>query len=312
MLLGAPLESAAQRAGSVPKVGFLGALPLAADAQFAAFRDEMRVLGYVEGRNYVLDARSADGDFERLPPLAAEIVKAKVDVILTANPGAIRAAQAATKTIPIVMMVHDPVEMGFVASLARPGGNITGMSFQEQGLATKRLDLLSQAVPGLQRVAILWNKEGGYVNAIRDVEAAARAKGMQTLVLELRESGQFADAVAQATEWRAQAVVQVASPYVYRNRAVLIALLQKNRLPASCELRQYVVEGCLMTYSASFPAIFRRLAHYVDRILKGASPAELPVEQPSEFEFVINAETAAALGLSIPTSLRLMASEVIR
>ena len=277
----------------------------------AEFQEGLRALGYVDGWTVAIEYRWAEGRFDRLPELASELVGLKVDVIVTAAPPSVRAAQRATTTIPIVMTVGNPVGMGFVGSLARPGGNITGVAFQDAELSTKRLDLLRQAVPGLARVAVLWNKEGDGPATVQAVEAAARALGLQVLVLEVREPRDFANAVATAKSWRAQGLVQLASPFFTKHRRILLELLSSNRIPATCEMRRYVVEGCLMTYSASLKAMFRRMAYFVDRILKGAHPANLPVEQPREFEFVINLRTAQALGLSVPPLLLGQATEVI-
>ena len=234
-----------------------------------------------------------------------------MDVIVTAGPPSVRAAQRATTTIPIVMTAHDPVGMGFAGSLARPGGNIRGLAFQDSELSAKRLDLLRQIVPNLTRVAVLWHKEGGGVAAVHAVENAAQALGLQVLVLEVREPSDFTTAITSAKSWGAQGLIQLASPFITKNRAILLELLSANRLPATCELRVYVVEGCLMTYSASLDELFRRMASFVDRILKGANPANLAIEQPREFEFVINLKTAHSLGLNVPSSFLLQTTERI-
>jgi putative ABC transport system substrate-binding protein len=280
--------------------------------RLAAFRDGLRTLGYVEGRNITIEYRWAEGRFERLPELASELVARNVDVIVTAGPPSVRAAQRATTTIPIVMTAHDPVGMGFAGSLARPGGNITGLAFQDSELSAKRLDLLRQVVPNLARVAVLWHKEGGGIAAVQAVENAARTLGLQVLALEVREPGDFTTAITSAKSWGAQGLIQLASPFITKNRGILLELLSANRLPATCELRVYVVEGCLMTYSASLDELFRRMASFVDRILKGANPANLAIEQPREFEFVINLKTAQSLGLTIPSLLLVQATEVIQ
>lgn len=241
-----------------------------------------------------------------------ELVAAKVDVIVTASAPSVRAARTATTKIPIVMVAHDPAEEGFVESLARPGGNITGVSLQDADLAIKRLDLLREAVPNLERIAIVWNREGGSVNATQEVESAARARGMQVIVLELTDPGGFEDSIAAASAWGAQGVIQLASPLLYKNRALLVKLFRKRRLPATCEVREFVVDGCLMTYSADYVQMFRQLAKFVDEILRGADPATRPIEQPREFDFVINISSADALGLSLPSSLLMQATELIR
>lgn len=277
----------------------------------AAFRDGLGALGYVEGKSIVIEYRWAEGHFDRLPGLAQELVDLKLDVIVAAAPPAVAAVKRATTTTPIVAGFHDPVALGFVESLAHPGGNITGVAFQDAELSTKRLDLLRLAVPRLSRVAVVWNKVGGGIGAVDAVEAAAKTLGLQTLALEVKGPNDFATAVGTAKSWGAQGLVQLASPVITYNRSILLQLLSSNHLPATCEMRRYVAEGCLMTYSANFPGMFRRLAYFVDRVLKGASPANLPIEQPREFEFVINLRTAKTLGLTVPQSLLLQATEVI-
>jgi putative tryptophan/tyrosine transport system substrate-binding protein len=307
----APFAAEAQRPASLPRVGFLGM-----DSQMQAewlveFRDGLRALGYEEGRTIAIEYRWAEGRFDRLPELAAELVALKVNVIVTAAPPSVRAAQRATSTIPIIITAHDPVGLGFVQSLAHPGGNITGVAFQDAELSTKRLDLLRESVPRLTRLAVLWHKEGSGTGSVQAVEASARALGLQVLVLEIREPQDFANAIASAKSWGAQGLVQLASPFITRHRAILLDLLTANYLPATCEMRRYVAEGCLMTYSASLKALFRRMAYFVDRILKGARPADLPVEQPREFKFVISLRTAKALGLTIPPSVLGRADQII-
>jgi putative ABC transport system substrate-binding protein len=302
-----PMVSA--QPAKVPLIGFLGMDSQMQAAPTAAFVDGLRELGYVDGRNISIQYRWAEGRFDRLPELAAELVALKPDVIVTAAPPAVRAAQRATKTIPIVMTAHDPVGMGFVDSLARPGGNITGVAFQDVELTTKRLDLLRQTVPNLTRVAVLWNKEGSGGATLDAVGKAAQSLGLQIKVLEVTAPGDFAKAIDEAKAWRAQGVVQLSSPFITKHRAILLDLLKANRLPATCEMRWYVAEGCLMTYSADIVKMLRRLAYFVDRILKGANPAELAIEQPQQFDFLINFDTAQALGLSIPSSLRMQMTE---
>jgi putative tryptophan/tyrosine transport system substrate-binding protein len=277
----------------------------------AAFRDGLGALGYVEGKSIVIEYRWAEGHFDRLPGLAQELVELRPDVIVAAAPPAVAAVERATTTTPIVAGFHDPVALGFVESLAHPGGNITGVAFQDAELSTKRLDLLRLAVPRLSRVAVVWNKVGGGIGAVNAVEAGAKTLGLQTLALEVKSPNDFATAVGTAKSWGAQGLVQLASPVITYNRGILLQLLSSNHLPATCEMRRYVAEGCLMTYSANFPGMFRRLAYFVDRVLKGASPANLPVEQPREFDCVINLRTAKALGLTVPQSLLLQATEVI-
>jgi putative ABC transport system substrate-binding protein len=231
-LLVVSLSAESQRPVRVPRIGFLG-MDSQMQAEFlAAFQEGLRALGYVEGRTIAIEYRWAEGRFDRLPELALELVGLKVDVIVTAAPPSIRAVQRATTTIPIVMSVGDPVGLGFVESFARPGGNITGVAFQDAELSTKRLDLLRQTVPRLACVAVIWNKEGDVPRSVQFVEAAARALGLQVLVLEIREPRDFATALASAKSWGAQGLVQLASPFITKNRAILLELLSSNRLPA--------------------------------------------------------------------------------
>jgi len=301
------------QAEKMPTIGWLG-LDSAMQASFLrSFERGLRELGYVEGENIRIERRFAEGRFDRLPQFAAELVALRVDVIVTASPPGVRAAQSATTTIPIVMISHEPVMMGFVTTLSRPGGNITGIAFQDTDLSTKRIDLFRQAVPGLSRVFILWNgAEGTLLPSLKAVEDAAKAAGMQVLSREVKVPADFAVAIAEAKAWGAEGLVEMASPFITKNRKILLDLLKENRLPATCEMRMYVVEGCLMTYSASLDAMFHREAYYVDRILKGASPAALALEQPRDFEFVVNLKTAQTLGLAIPQLLLFQANEVIR
>ena len=301
----------AQRPAPIPRIGFLGMDSQMQAVRLAAFQDGLRALGYIEGRNIAIEYRWAEGRFDRLPELASQLVALNVDVIVTAAPPSVRAAQRASRTIPIVMSVHDPMGMGFAESLANPGGNITGIAFQDSELSAKRLELLRQMVPKLDRVAILWNREGGGTAAVQAVESAARTLGLQVISLEVREPGDFAAAIAAAKSGGAQGLIQLASPVITKHRRVLLDLLEANRLPATCELREYVVEGCLMTYSADLQAIFRSMASFVDRILKGAKPASLAIEQPREFELVINTKTARSLGLAIPASVEAQLTEKV-
>jgi len=276
----------------------------------AAFRDGLAALGYVDGRNIIIDYRWAEGRFDRLPQLAAELVADKVSIIVTAAPPAVLAAKQATTTIPIVMTIHNPVGMGLAAGLSRPGGNVTGIAFQDAELSTKRLSLLRDVVPGLQRVAVLWNAQGqGGTDTVAVVESAAKELGLQTRAFEVHDVAEFSTAIKSAKDWGAQGLIQVASPFFTLNRKALIAEFSANRMPANCELREYVVDGCLMTYSADLNALFGQMAPFVVRILKGANPAELAIEQPREFLFVVNKKTADALGLKVPKSVEVQMSE---
>jgi putative ABC transport system substrate-binding protein len=313
VLLIIPLASNAQQAVKVWRIGWLGLDSSMQATRIVAFENGLRDLGYVEGKNISIERRWAEGRFDRLPALASELVAARVDVIVTASPPGVRAARLATGTIPIVMIAHEPVKMGFVESLARPGANITGIAFQDTELSEKRLDLFRQTVPRLSKRAILWNGvEGTDPESLQSIENTAKAMGLQVLSVEVRELKDFAKAIAAAKSWGAQGIVEMASPFITKNRKTFLDLLKANRIPATCEMRLYVAEGCLMTYSANLDAMFRREAYFVDRILKGANPGDLAVEQPRDFEFVINLKAAQELGLTVPPTLLLQATDVIR
>jgi putative tryptophan/tyrosine transport system substrate-binding protein len=299
----------------VPRIGILETgSPSSPTPSQAAFRQGLRDLGYVEAKNILLEYRYAEGRFERLPALAAELTHLKVDVLVTSGSQPVHALKQATSTIPIVgVVLADPIGTGFAASFARPGGNITGLAFQNADLSTKRLELLMEAVPGVTRVAVLWDSHfPASPSAVRATEEAARALGLQVQLLEVQGPEDFARVVAAATQERAQALFQVASSLFATHRETFLDLVAKSRLPVTCETRPFVVAGCLMTYGPSFPDMYRRAAYYVDRILKGAKPADLPVEQPMKFELVINLKTAEALGLTIPPTILFQADEVIR
>lgn len=305
------VHSAAALAQARPRVAFLGLHVRQQAPLVAAFIERLRVLGYEDGRTIVLDLRDADGHFERLPQLAADIVASRPTIIVTASPPAVRAVQQATTSVPTVVLVHDPVGSGFVQSLARPGGNITGVAFQDSDLSAKRLDLLRQMVPHLSRVAVIWNREGGGIHSVQAVEAAGRAAGLAIRAFEIAQPADLPDAVAAARAWGAQGVVQLASPVITFNRTLLIEAANRHRLPLMCEMRSYVVDGCLATYSASLSAMFAQLADYVDRVLRGARAETLPIEQPREFEFVINQATADAIGVTLGPKIRLQAQDII-
>ena len=311
--LAAPLAAQAQQAGKVYRVGFLGtATPSLMSAWLTAFREGLRERGYVEGKNISMEYRWGEGKPERFPALAAELIKLKVDVVVTSGPQAVRAVQHATTTIPIVMaVIEDPVDLGFVTSLARPGGNITGLSFQDSELVTRRLQLLKEVLPGVIRVGVLWNPTGGD-RTLKAVEVAATSLGLSLQILNVRVAEDLVGAFEAAKQKRAQALVQLASPFFAAHRKTILNLSAKSRLPTTCQERTFVVDGCLMAYGPSFPDMFKRAATFVDKILKGAKPADLPVEQPTKFELVINLKTAKALGLTIPPSLLQRADEVIQ
>jgi putative ABC transport system substrate-binding protein len=297
------LSAQAQRAEPVRRVGFLGMDSAMQARRAEAYREEMRRLGFVEGRNLHIEYRWAEGRFDRLPALATELVDANVEVIVTAAPPAVNAVRKATRTIPIVMSVHDPQAIGIVANLSRPGGNVTGVAFPDGELSTKRLDLLRNLVPGLSRVAVIWHASGGGPYTLQQVEKAAAEMKLTTRAFEVREPADLASAVAAAKAWGAQGVVQMAAPFITKHRKVLIEALGAQQMPAACELREYVYDGCLLTYSADLNALFGQMAPITVRILKGAKPADLPIAQPTKFDLVINMKTAAALGLAVPSAV---------
>jgi putative tryptophan/tyrosine transport system substrate-binding protein len=312
----APLAGEAQQADKVARIGYL-ALNLAAAPHLPeAFRQGLRDLGYVEGRNVVIEYRDAEGKFERLPTLAAELVALKVDVIVVPSTPAALAAKQATRTLPIVFFqAGDPVTSGLITSLARPGGNITGLSILAPELVGKCLELLKQAAPGVSRVAILWQPgaigERADKDRLKRAEVAARALGVQLQVVEARGPADFDRAFSDMTRARAGALTALPSAMFMSERRRLVGLAAKNRLPAVYNAREFVDAGGLMSYGPNVADMFRRAAVYVDKILKGAKPADLPVEQPTKFELVINLKTAKALGLTIPPSVLGRADQVI-
>jgi len=307
----------AQQAAKVARIGFLGTNRAVASRHVDAFLQGLHDLGYVEGRNLVIEYRDAEGKLERLPTLAAELVALKVDVIVAATtPGALAAKQA-TKTVPIVFAVAaDPVTDGLVASLARPGGNVTGSSYLGPDLTGKQLELLKQAVPGVGRVAVLRQPsavpERTEKEIVREADIAARALGLQLQFVEARGPDDFERAFSEMTRARAGALMVLGGNMFFSERRRLVDLAARNRLPGVYGLREYVDAGGLMSYGANQVELFRSAATYVDRILKGAKPGDLPVEQPSKFELAINLKTAKALGIAIPQSVLGRADEVIR
>jgi putative tryptophan/tyrosine transport system substrate-binding protein len=306
----APLAATAQPARS-HRIGFLGnGSPATLSSQDEAFRRSLRELGWIEDQNVTIEYRRAEGNPDRLPALVAELVQVKVDVIVLAGNPAIRAAQKATRTIPVVFVVlTDPVSSGFVPSLARPGGNMTGVASQFEELITKQLQLLKEAVPNLARVGLLHQFPSAVLTA---AETAARNLGLTARMLNVTGPAEFENAFKVARSERAGAILVLPSPYFDAQHARLIELAARYRLPACYEFRNYVRDGGLMSYGTSIDAMFARSASYVDRILKGANPGDLAIEQPTKFELVINLNTAKALALTIPQSLLLRADEVIQ
>jgi putative ABC transport system substrate-binding protein len=316
-LLAAPLAAEAQQVGKVFRVGYLSPGSSSDPARlrrFEAFRQGLRELGYVEGRNIAIESRWAEGNYDRYPALAADLVRLKVDVIVAVGGRATQDAQQATTTIPIVMsVVIDPLGSGLVPSLARPGGNVTGLSLMAPDLVGKQLQVLKEVVPKVSRVALLWNPDNpGSAPQLREAEAAARALGVRLQALEARAPQEIDSAFAAMTRERAGALVVLGDAILLNQRRQIAELAAKRRLPAVYALREHAEAGGLMGYSANPLDLERRAATFVDKILKGAKPADLPIEQPSKFELVINLKTAKALGLTIPHSLLLRADEVIQ
>lgn len=315
-LLGAPLVRA-QSPAKVPRIGMLfpGAAPSAGEPSpnLDSFRQGLRELGYVEGRSIAIEYRWSEGKVERFPALAAELVRLDVAVIVTSSTPGLLAAKAATSSIPIVMTdVGDPVGVGAVASLARPGGNVTGLSLFDTDLDAKRLELLKEVTPGLTRVGILWSENDlGMTRAFNRVQSAAQVLRLSLQNLGVRDAAEFGAALQAARTGQVEALIVTAQPFLVRHRAQVLDLVAKARLPAMYTFRSFVDAGGLMSYAPSLADLFRRAAGYVDKILKGANPATLPVEQPARFELVINIKTAKALELTIPPSLLLRADEVI-
>lgn len=306
-----PLAAEAQEKRDVYRLGVLAAaVPPEALAGIAM---GLRGLGYVEGRNLIIERRVADGKLDRVPGLARELVRLRVDAILAIGNEAIQAAKEATQTIPIVMgFGNAPVQQGFVTGLARPGGNVTGVAYSpdDVGLAPKRLELLKEAVPQASRIAVLATGEHSAQQQIAAAQRAAAPLGATLVVVEVRNDHYDDAFLAIATE-RASALLVPASPMLFRHRKRIIDLAARHKLPAIYEWREHAEDGGLMAYGSSVSRLYGRVLAYVDRIFKGATPAELPVEQPTTFEFVINLKTAKALGLAMPPSLLLRADHVV-
>jgi len=319
-LLVAPLAAEAQEAGKVARIGFLGTGSSSDMSDMSrpvgAFRQGLRELGWVEGQNIVVDYRFAEGRSDRLPELAAELVRLKVDIIVAVAAIGAAAAKNATETIPIVMISGglDPVGLGLVASLARPGGNVTGSSYSVgPEIFGKGLELLKEALPKVRRIAILSNPANpNQPLFIREVKAAARSLGVQLQLLEARGHNEFDGAFAAMAKERVGALLVVADTVFNLHRTRLADLAGRSRLPAAYGNREFVEDGGLMSYGPSFRDLFRRSATFVDKILKGAKPGDVPVEQPTKFELVINLKTAKALRLTIPEALLQRADEVIQ
>jgi len=305
----------AQQPTKIPRIGLLfTATPSAAAARIEAFRQGLRELGYVEGKNILIEQRYAEGQLNHMNELAAELVRLKVDVIVTIGPAATRPAKEATTAIPIVMGVDDdPVGNGFVASLARPGGNITGLASLAPEIGGKQLELLKEIVPRLSRVAVLGTStQPGNAQSLREAEVAAQALAVKLQYLDVLSPKDIEPVFRTASNGRAEAVLVVRASVFFSHRKQIVDLAAKRQLPAMYYTTEYVEEGGLMTYGVSITDLFRRAATYVDKILKGAKPAELPIEQPTKFELVINLKTAKRIGLTISPNVLARADRVIR
>ena len=313
-ILAAPLAVEAQPAETIVRVARLSPISASTDRPILeALRQGLHDLGWIEGKNVTFEYRFAEGNLARLPDLAAELVRLKVDVIVPGSISAALAAKHATDTIPIVMVITgDPVGSGLVASLARPGGNLTGVTALGEELSGKRLEVLKEAVPSVNRMAALANPAyADTVPFLKGTDRAARALSVRLQVLELHDPAELEKAFAAMLREHAGAFVVGTDPFFNANRRRIVALAAKNRLPAMYALREYVDEGGLIFYGAGLPDMYRRAAVYVDKILKGARPGDLPIEQPTKFELIINLKTAKALGLTIPPAVLARADEVI-
>jgi putative tryptophan/tyrosine transport system substrate-binding protein len=308
-----PVE--AQQPAKIPIIGYFSVVPRSANPErIAAFRDGLRQLGYVEGKNIVIEWRSAENNQDLLPALAAELVHLKVDLIVTAGSPVTRAAKEATSTIPIVMALDpDPVGNGFVASLARPGGNVTGVSALSPDLSGKQLEILKEIVPKLSRVAVLGSSNRpGNAQIFKEAELASETMSIRLQYLDVLNSKDIDSAFRGARKEHAQAVLVLTGPQLNSRRRQITDLAAKNHLPAIYEREEFINEGGLSVYGASVSDLSRRAATYVDKILKGAKPAELPIEQPTKFELLINLKAAKQIGLTIPPNVLARADRVIR
>jgi putative ABC transport system substrate-binding protein len=309
----APLVAETQQAAKIWRAGWLSNASPTSDMSTDIFKQTFRELGYVEGRDIVLEFRWTDGSQDRLVELASELVRIRVDAVVAVGPQAIRAARQATSAVPIVMMTSgDPVSAGFVKSLARPGGNITGVSFLGEDLSGKLLELLKQAIPGISRVAIVWNPDNrAHAGYLRDVRPTADALRIGVPTLEIRSAEELERSFERAAHDHVEALLLLLDPLFTANSHRIADLASRSRLPTVYGLRQLADAGGLMTYGPSTVVLARQVVSYLDRIFKGAKPAELPVEQPTTFELVVNLKTAKALGLTIPPSLLARADQLI-
>jgi putative tryptophan/tyrosine transport system substrate-binding protein len=305
----------AQQPTKVPRIGYLSGSGLSVlSSRIEAFRQGLRELGYVEGKNIIIEWRSAEGKFDRLPELAAELVRLKVDVIVSPGPIVTRPAKEATSTIPIVMAQDtDPVGSGFIASLARPGGNITGLAALAPEMSGKQLELMKEIMPKLSRVTVIGNSTNpGDAQALRETVLAAGAYEIYLRYLDVQDPKDIEPVLRAAAKGRADAVMVLGNPILNLQRQQVVDLAAKHRLPATYTRPEYIDAGGLMYYGTNYNDLFRRAATYVDKILKGAKPADLPVEQPKKFEFIINLKAAKQIGLTIPPNVLARADRVIR
>jgi putative tryptophan/tyrosine transport system substrate-binding protein len=316
LLLALSVRVEAQQPTKIPRIGILSAGPRQ-DATYTsrhdAFRQGLRQLGYIEGKNFVIEERFAEGKLDRQPALAAELVSSKVDVIVVGGATGVRAAIQATSTIPIVMafVSDDPFQAGFVASLARPGGSITGLTSISTELSGKRLELLKETIPKISRVAYLRDPTNP-ATAPAETEVAAQVLRVELQLVEAQSPDEFENAFRSAAKNRADAIIIQSGGFFTTHQMRIINLAAKNRLPAMYTEQDYVLAGGLMAYATSLPHLYRRAATYVDKILKGAKPADLPVEQPTKFELIINLKAAKQIGLTIPQSVLYQADKVIK
>jgi putative ABC transport system substrate-binding protein len=311
----APLMAEGQQGGKIYRIAFLGTAFASGHACLVeALRGGLRDLGYVEGKNIVIECRGAEGKYDRLLDLATDLVRLKVDVLVTSGTAATQAAMQATTTIPIVMVgTGDPLRSGLVASLARPGGNVTGLTQLGAEVAGKRLQILKDTVPNVSRVAFLWSRaNASHIPYLNDLQAAARGLRLTLQSVEVQELHEFESVFAGMMRERPDALIVTADATHQRRQAWIVDFAAKRRLPTMYQLKEYVEAGGLMSYGTSIADHYRRAATYVDKVLKGAKPADLPVEQPTKFELVINLKTAKALGLTIPQTILHQADQVIQ
>jgi ABC-type uncharacterized transport system substrate-binding protein len=305
----------AQQQGKIPRIGFVDAgSPATTGHRAEAFIQGLREIGYMDGRNIVIEYRWAEGNLERLPGFVNELISAKVDVIVSSATPAIRIAKEQTATIPIVMAgVTDPVANGFVASLARPGGNVTGLTHISPDLSGKRLELLKEVFPRLVRLGVLWNpNQPGQRAAFKEMQPAAQALKVTLISLEAISREDIERVLSTTGKERVQALFELPDPLIFINRKLIADFAAKHKLPAMYSFREYVNAGGLMSYGTSFPDLYHRAATYVDKILKGTKPADLPVEQPKKFELIINLKAAKQIGLTIPPNVLARADRVIK